>query len=166
MATNDEIEMLFRRNYPAMHRVAAMMLHDPDAAHDVVHDVFSSLLAENGQSLHRTDSGYLIRCVRNRCLNRIRSLDVHDRFRRFYLAEAEEYDEYEEWPGEELLAHIEDCVSRLSSQCAAVFRMRFHDGLSAREIAERTGTGERAVYKHLRHAFETIRINITDNGQA
>lgn len=40
MARNQDIERLFKANYAVMHRLAVAMVHDRDAAGDVVHGVF------------------------------------------------------------------------------------------------------------------------------
>ena len=46
MTTMSDIEQLFRSNYQAMLTLAIRLLHDADAARDIVHDVFESVLSE------------------------------------------------------------------------------------------------------------------------
>lgn len=162
MALENEIEKLFKSNYAAMHRLAAMILHDTESAHDIVHDVFASVLDRDGAG--NVDAGYLLASVRNRCLNRLRALDVRERFRQLYLVENGECDDTDDWPDEELIAALEDCESLLPPQCAKVFRMRFHEGAGSSEISEALGIGERAVFKHLRHALDIIRLKLNQNG--
>ena len=67
MATTKEIERLFRANYPAMLRLAVAIVHDRDAANDVVHGVFESLLAADPETT--PDTAYLMRATRNRSMN-------------------------------------------------------------------------------------------------
>ncbi len=68
------IEILFKRHYVSMYRLATRMLRDDDAARDIVHDVFDSLL-HNGPA--DVPLSYLLRSVRNRCINYRRNLTLH-----------------------------------------------------------------------------------------
>lgn len=155
MANFDDIEYLFKENYARMHCLAAMILHDSDTAHDIVHDVFVSILAQETEISY--DTAYLMRSVRNRCMNRLKAIDVRNRFREFYLIENEEFDHLSDWPDEELLEQVENCESFLSNRCAEVFKLRFQTDMSAKEISKKLGIGERIVYKHLQHALQILK---------
>lgn len=155
MARLDEIEALFKTNYGRMHALASAMLHDREAAHDIVHDVFAAVL--DGADGRNTETAYLMRSVRNRCLNRLKAIDVRERFRQLYLVENDETDISEEWPDEETLTRLEDAKKEMPPRCLEVFRMRYQEGIAASEIARRLGTGERVVYKHLSHALNLLK---------
>ena len=58
MAIKDEIEQIFRSNYRPMLVLAKQLLHDEDAARDIVHDVFASLLDENPPAVN---TSYLLK---------------------------------------------------------------------------------------------------------
>ncbi len=161
MVTLDEIEALFKTNYRRMHTLASAMLHDNEAAYDVVHDVFATIL--DGKAGKTPDSAYLMRSVRNSCLNRLKAIDVRDRFRQLYLIENNETDDSEDWPDEDTLALIEQSKKEMPTKCREVFSMKFHDGLSASEIAKTLGSGERVVYKHLNNALNILKNRL--NGQ-
>ena len=62
MATKKDIERLFKANYAVMLRLATAILHDRDAAVDVVHEVFESLLVSRSSA--DVDSAYLLRATR------------------------------------------------------------------------------------------------------
>ena len=103
METTQGIEALFRRYYPAMRRLATMLLHDEEAARDTVQDVFEKLLSR-GVRPDRPEAGaYLLKAVRNACLNRIRDFDTETRLRNLYLLDSEAADA-DDWPDEALLA--------------------------------------------------------------
>ena len=74
MMNRDNIEWLFKAHYPGLYSLALALLKDEEAARDVVHDVFADLLSsdEHGDK----GKGYLVRCVRNRCLNLLREMPV------------------------------------------------------------------------------------------
>ena len=58
MTTKHDIEPLFRTNYAAMLALAGRLLHDEDAARDIVHDVFARLLTGN---IALVSSAYLLK---------------------------------------------------------------------------------------------------------
>jgi len=70
----------------------------------------------------------------------------------------------------ELLAGIHDCVDRLSQDEAEIVRLRFFEGLTLRQVAERLGVAEStlrdvripAVFKTLRKCLETKGIRFSE----
>lgn len=163
MTNRKDIEQLFREHYEQMHRLAVVLLHDDDLACDIVHDVFASLL--EGASDMIVSGGYLLRAVRNRCLNHIRNCDIHQRIAAGLFIGNEEYDSTQ-WPDEETIAKINSLiVSELSEQAQCVIKLRFFCGLPFSKIAAEMGISETAVYRHLRHALIIIRKKLKEDGQ-
>lgn len=161
MTTISDIEQLFRTHYTAMHRLAMLILHDEDAARDIVHDVFESLL---NSGLTDVSAQYLLRAVRNRCLNYLRSFTTRERFKQLYAVDEHEIAD-EEWPDDETIAMIYSTVANdLTDACRRVVELRFTDGNSYKEIASTLGISEVAVYKHLRHAIDVLRSKLSQNG--
>lgn len=162
MATDSDIEHLFKAHYAQMRRLALTLLHDDGLARDVVHDVFVSIL-ENPPAVQAGGS-YLMRAVRNRSLNHIRDCGIHQRIASLYLLENEEYDD-EDWPDEETLAQIDTLISsEISPQARRVIELRFSCGLPFARIAETMGISQTAVYRHLSHALKLIRQKLKRNG--
>lgn len=145
-----------------MYRLAVALLHDDDLARDIVHDVFASLLSDRYDI--PVSGGYLLKAVRNRCLNHIRDCEIHQRIANRYFLENEEYDS-EEWPDDETIARIYYLIkSEISPQARQVMELRFSDGLQFGRIAESMGISETAVYRHLSHALTIIRKKLNENG--
>ena len=162
MTNRNDIETLFKANYPQMRRLARALLHDDDSARDIVHDVFESLLNSKNQALFST--AYLLSSVRNRCLSQIRDKGIHDRILNLYFCEMEEYDA-EKWPDDETIARIYQIIkSELTPQCRRIMELRFINGLSFANVAENLGRSETAVYKHVRQALVIIRKKLNQNG--
>lgn len=158
-----EIERLFKTHFGRMHRLALAMLHDDDLARDIVHDLFASLLDAGEADVPVPSEGYLMRAVRNRCLNHIRDLGIRERIHNLYLPGVEEY-ETEDWPDEETLATLRDAVeSDLSPQGREVVEMRFGRGMRFSEIAAAMGLSETAVYRHMRNALARLRQSLERN---
>lgn len=162
MRQRNDIEQLFRTHYTAMHRLAMLILRDEEAARDVVHDVFESLLSGN---LTIVVSGpYLLKAVRNRCINYIRGLSVRERIKELYAID-EQKTEDADWPDEDTMSQIRAIVAHdLTESCRRVVNLRFAMGKSYKEIAESLGISEVAVYKHLRHAIDVLRQKLSQNG--
>lgn len=161
MTTTNDIEQLFRTHYTPMHRLAMLLLHDEETARDIVHDVFESLLTAGVADVAEQ---YLLRAVRNRCLNHMRGLNARERLKELYVVDEHEIED-EEWPDDETIALIHSTVANdLTGACRRVVRMRFAEGMSYRMIASTLGISEVAVYKHLRHAIDVLRTKLSQNG--
>ena len=162
MNHQSDIETLFRRNYSAIHRLAASLLHDDEAARDVVHDTFEALM--QGGVCEDVSAGYLLSAVRNRCINRLRHYATRERVHHLLSMETNEQ-EIDEWPDEDTFAEIRAVVNtKLPEGAKRIVTMRFYDGYSGREIAEELTISENSVYKALRNAILTLRKHLTNHG--
>ncbi len=162
MTNHNDIERLFKAHYAQLHRLAIAMLHDGDAAGDIVHDLFESLLSAPDTST--ISIGYLLTAVRNRCLNHLRNLDRQQRAAELYFLDNAWYDTGR-WPDDETIERINSIVkSKLSEPCRRVMTLRFAGSLTFAEIAGEMGISENAVYKHFRHALIVLRQNLSKNG--
>lgn len=163
MTYRNDIEQLFKEHFAQMHRLAVALLHDDDLARDIVHDVFTTLL--EGEPGIAVSAGYLMRAVRNRCLNHIRDCNIHQRIASRLFIENEEYDS-EHWHDEKTITRIYDVISsELSSQEQRIIELRFFCGLRFSEVACEMGISQNAVYKHLRHALLLIRKKLNQDGE-
>ena len=162
MTNRNDIEQLFKAHYAQMYRLAVALLHDDDLARDIIHDVFASLLDSPIEIL--VTNGYLVKAVRNRCLNHIRDCEIHQRIANRYFLENEVYDS-EDWPDEETISRIYSLIkSEISPQAKRVMELRFSEGLPFARIAAVMGISETAVYRHLSHALTIIRKKLNENG--
>jgi len=162
MTDRNDIELLFKTHYARMYRLAAALLHDGDLSRDIVHDVFASLL--DGTPAGGVTVGYLMRAVRNRCLNHIRDCAIHQRVSKRYFIGDEPYDT-DDWPDDETVARIYSLIgSEISAQARRVIELRFAVGMPFARIAEAMGISESAVYRHLSHALTIIRKKLNENG--
>lgn len=163
MTDRNYIEQLFKEHYAQMYRLATALLHDDDLARDMVHDVFASLFAGNTGSI-LTTGNYLLKSVRNRCLNYIRDCEIHQRISNRYFLDDAEFDT-EDWPDDETIAQIHDLIdNNISAQAKRVIQLRFSNGMPFARIAKTMGISETAVYRHLSHALKIIRNKLNENG--
>ena len=151
-----QITHLYTGCYQQMFTMARQMLKDEKEAEDVVSDIFARLADGSITPPSDHPENYLMVAARNNCLDRIRRLTLRERMeRRLSLSE----------PGpvlveseQERIAEIIDYAERtFPRQTWRVFQLRFNEGLLYREIAERMGISETAVYKHLAQALRQLK---------
>lgn len=155
-AQKEEIEQLYIGCHQRLLDMARVMLKDDDEAGDAVSDVFARLA--DGLLNLPTDhpESYLMAIVRNQCIDRIRKMTLRERIeRRLSLAESDPTTIDSEQ--ERITEMIDYAEKNFSSKTLRVFQLRFDEGLLYREIAERLGISEIAVYKHLTKALKELK---------
>lgn len=83
--TTSEFENIYTECFPAALRLASGMLVNEDDARDAVHEVFLKLW----ESEKKADNpkAFVLRSVRNACINRIKAIDTRERIRRQLMLE-------------------------------------------------------------------------------
>ena len=151
------LEGLFRQHYGKMTHLARTLLHDDAEAQDVVQDVFARLLENEYQMTGSKTEAYLMSAVRNSCLNRIRKMQLRERFK--HLQPLDEADDAR--PIEEVLAELDRINAIVDGQIEepqrTIFRLRFDEELTFLEIATRLDMSVGAVYKYLRQCINRIK---------
>ena len=84
-----DIEQLFSQHYAKMYNLARCILSDDDESKDVVSEVFAQILADDVVLVPGSEEGYLMRSVRNRCLNLIAHKSVKERMAKLLLDDAD-----------------------------------------------------------------------------
>ena len=166
------LEELFAENYDRLFRYCMVKLDsDKQAAADCVGDVF--LIARNKASLlmqHPDPVGFLYKTAINSCRNHAkyrrrrlrRFVSFETLAERFGFSDGSSCSDPEEAvlrlancgsgkaPGDAELAKLcEELLGELREEERAVFEMRYSDGLSADEIADRLGISRNAVRMRL-----------------
>lgn len=135
----DSFDALYRRHAPSAFRRAERLLGAADVAHEVVHDVFLSLLERPAQYEGRSSmSTFLYSAVTHACLNRLR--DDKNRRRLLQLnaqavplPSAPQESTAEEW------TTLRARLARLPDGLAQVAVYYYFDELSHEEIARLVG---------------------------
>lgn len=151
-----EIAHLYTGCYQQMFTMARHILKDDEEAEDAVSDVFARLADGSIVLPPERPESYLLVATHNNCLDRIRRLTLRERIeRRLSLSAPSPLSVENE---QERIAEIIDYAERtFSKQTWRVFQLRFDEGLQYREIAERLGISETAVYKHLAQALRQLK---------
>jgi RNA polymerase sigma-70 factor (ECF subfamily) len=150
-----DIERLFRQHYERMYHLARTILYDADECHDVVSDVFEHLLNDHVTLLPDTEEAYLMRSVRNRCLNLIAHKGIKERVAKLLTVDAETFLADNDDERLELLMRIIDQLEPPIRQL--ILRLRFLREMTYEEVATEVGVSKVTVYNHLSQAIDTIK---------
>ena len=160
MTDKKNLETLFKQHYRQMYRLATILLHDDAESKDVVHDIFAQLLDDSRNLREETAETYLLTCVRNRCLNVIRSRQIQERVQHLYLLDLETTILPTDRLNEELKALYKGIELLEPPVCRNIVMLHFRDGITFKDIAIRLGVSETTVYKHLRRALSQLRTQL------
>ena len=160
MTDKKNLETLFKQHYRQMYRLATILLHDDAESKDVVHDIFAQLLDDSRNLREETAETYLLTCVRNRCLNVIRSRQIQERVQHLYLLDLETTVLPTDRLNEELKALYKGIELLEPPVCRDIVMLHFRDGITFKNIAIRLGVSETTVYKHLRRALSQLRTQL------
>ena len=121
------MERLFHDHYEQMYRFAFALLHDNEEARDVGSDVFSRLWDKQLVP----DRTYLMRSVKNACINLIARKKRDERLKRLLPLSEEKLTEEEPSRLEERWQAAVDCIDHdLTDQAASVIRLCYREGMS------------------------------------
>lgn len=146
---------MFRQHYEKMYNLARSILSDDDESNDVVSEVFTTILADDVVLMPESEEGFLMRSVRNRCLNLIAHKSVKERVTKLLLDDAdvilsEETDERLD----QLMLLIEDLEPPIRKQ---IFRLHYLKEMSYQEVADKVGVSKVTVFNHLSQAMDWIK---------
>ena len=155
--TKEEFELIYRRHYAPMYRLARRLLYDPQESKDVVSDIFARLLREKYQPQRNQMEGYLMTAVRNRCRDVLNRKSMQERVEKHFLQESMQsqiVSMNDDDRLERLMQFIEAELPPLSQQ---IFRLRFLSEMSYEEVAQAAGVSKVTVYNHLSQSVQRIK---------
>jgi RNA polymerase sigma-70 factor, ECF subfamily len=158
MLMNLEFDTIYKENYLRLFKVASKMLHDSDAAKDVVQDVFMAyfLFKDDNSKIHNFKS-WLLRATVNK------SIDYANRRKKFAGVETL-MTKIDEAPSQEQNIEktiIETAIDKLSTREKSLIIL-YSEGYSYKEIAQITDIKFTSVGKLLARALEKLKIMIND----
>lgn len=146
---------MFRQHYEKMYNLARYLLSDDDESKDVVSEVFTTILANNAVLMPESEEGFLMRSVRNRCLNLIAHKGVKERVTKLLIDNADVIlSDKTDGRLEQLMLLIEDLEPPIRKQ---IFRLHYLKEMSYQEVADKVGVSKVTVFNHLSQAMEWIR---------
>ena len=155
--TKEEFELIYRRHYAPMYRLARRLLYDPQESKDVVSEVFARLLRGGAMPDSGKMEGYLMTAVLNRCRDVISHKSIRKRVEKLFLQESMQ--------GHIISMNDDDRLERLMQFIEAelpplsqlIFQLRFLREMSYEEVAQATGVSKVTVYNHLSQSVQRIK---------
>ena len=139
-----------------LYRYALMILADPAAAEDVVHQVFSKLVAMQGQVKKIAScNGYLRTAVRNECYRIIRqrrSAELVENCSGIMLSAADDG----KADVRELQQTIERALRTLPADQREVIHMKVYEDMTFQQISEALGVSINTASSRYRYALEKL----------
>ena len=146
---------MFRQHYEKMYNLARSILSDDDESKDVVGEVFTTILANNAVLMPEREEGFLMRSVRNRCLNLIAHKGVKERVTKLLIDDADVIlSDKTDGRLEQLMLLIEDLEPPIRKQ---IFRLHYLKEMSYQEVADKVGVSKVTVFNHLSQAMDWIK---------
>lgn len=146
---------MFRQHYEKMYNLARSILSDDDESKDVVSEVFTTILADDVVLMPESEEGFLMRSVRNRCLNLIAHKGVKERVTKLLIDDADVIlSDKTDGRLEQLMLLIEELEPPIRKQ---IFRLHYLKEMSYQEVADKVGVSKVTVFNHLSQAMEWIR---------
>ena len=146
---------MFRQHYEKMYNLARSILSDDDESNDVVSEVFTTILADDVVLMLESEEGFLMRSVRNRCLNLIAHKGVKERVTKLLIDDADVIlSDKTDGRLEQLMLLIEDLEPPIRKQ---IFRLHYLKEMSYQEVADKVGVSKVTVFNHLSQAMDWIK---------
>ncbi len=156
-------ELFARLEVPLVGFVRRRLGGDIEGARDIVQEAFVKLCQESWPSIEPHATAWLYRVCRNRAIDLSRReghmTAIHTQLDVAGLRDQNELPDASLQQSEQL-AQLQAAVIRLTEQQQEVLRLRLHDGLSYRQIAEVTGLTMTNVGYHLHQAITQLRKRV------
>jgi RNA polymerase sigma-70 factor (ECF subfamily) len=160
-----DFEKLFKSQYSKLCSYANLFLNDPDAAEDVVQEVFFKLWKNREElSITTTLKSYLFRAVRNGCMNVIEHLTVRDAYKAVNEEDIKNYEAHhvDEAIVTELEQRIRESIDQLPTERRKIFILSRFEGLKYREIADQLNISVKTVENQMYQALRFLRENLVE----
>ena len=146
-------------------RLAHRWGYGEDESRDLVQQFFLDLLQKQLEpATIQNPQAYLTSAFSRRLIDHYRSARVQKKREALHLDAAYEPSVLENieqvQSNEELITAIRTAFNRLPARCRTVIQLKYYEGLSTEQIAERTGLNTRTVYNNLYEGIKSLRAEL------
>lgn len=151
------LHRLFCQYYSEMIHLARTLLYAEEEAEDTVQDVFVRFMetSHEGES-PKNAKAYLMTAVRNSCINRIRQKSLTEQVKNLYSIDVQTDMRYVEERLEALDVVCDYADQHLPEPHRSIFRLRFKEGLTLKEIAQQLDMNLKTVFKYLSQSIQNV----------
>lgn len=153
--------LLYEKYWQSTYTAAYNRLKDAEQAKDIVQEIFTHLWMKRDSLQLENLQGYLHVAVRNRVLKQVSKEKQHHPF--FDLLENLPAGHLQADAGllaKEFFKAYEALINTLPAKKQLIFRLRYQEDLSTREIALELGLSRKTVQNQLGKAVEQLRVSL------
>lgn len=151
-------EKVFHHYYQNLCVFASKILQDDIAAEEIVQDLFVKIWEKRTEIEIKTSlKNYLVRSVKNQCLNYIKHNSIKKEHAKIMLSEKEKATDKDNFVEIDLMKKIEESINSLPKKRQEVFRLSREEGLKYREIAEKLNVSIKTVETQMGLAIKALR---------
>ena len=152
-------EELFRSNYKRLCQRVHRIIHDTDAAEDIVQEVFVNFWNNEQRQNIATPEAYLYRAAINKALNyasiQKRRTELEAQFSRQQPLAASDTDL--DMQLQETQQKVQQTIDELPPMCQKVFLLSRYEEMSHKEIADFLSISTNTVDNHIKKALAVLR---------
>jgi RNA polymerase sigma-70 factor (ECF subfamily) len=157
-------EALFHEYYPHLTRYAEGFVFGKQICEDIVQNLFVHFWEDCEKIAIETSlKAYFYQSVKNRCLNHLRDMQIHDRHNLLYLEAIVNADDPSDWVDPDISKSIKEAVEKLPPRMAELFKQKYLEGKKYHELANLYGISENTVKTQLQRAKEKLRSILLDS---
>ena len=159
---SNKLKIIFNKNYAALCNYAASRVMDKHAAEDIVQSVFIQLW-ENDKILNlENPDTYLLKCVRFKCIDHLRSQKRKLETSQEKLPEIG-HEEQQTLKEEDILPLLHYFASKLPPKTQRVFLMSRQQGMTYKEIAQELNISIKTIENQMGTALRKLRILLKEH---
>ena len=155
-------ELVFNFYYSGLVVYADQIIKDTTISEDIVQSVFMKLWETRETIDIRSFRSYFIQCVKNRCIDHLRSQQVKNKFDNRVPESDHLVMDEDLWTKTELSELIEQSGESLPPRCREIFRMSRYENLKIAEIADQLKISKRTVETQISKALKILRVKLID----
>lgn len=159
-------ELLFRKYFVRLCSFANKFLNDPEAAREIVQDVFACLWeAREDIKTEESLNAYLFKITQNKSINKLRRKRIESKYIEIYqlvYTENREISPYESLLAVELDDKLISAVDKLPAKCRKIFDLSRMEGLKYNEIATILQISVKTVEAQMSKALKILRLELKD----
>ena len=149
-------ERLFKSQYPRLYYYALQLLKDAEQSRDVVSETFTLVWENFDSCIPETLPAFLLKTVKNKCLDQIRHANVHLQYADYYLHAVEEaYSQADE--NEERQRQVMEMLDRLPDTTRHVLEECYLHHKKYLEVAKEMDICQETVKRHIMKALKLLR---------
>jgi len=155
-------EMVFKYYYSGLVVYADQIINNTSVSEDIVQSIFMKLW-ETRQTLEiRSFRAYFIQCVKNRCIDHLRSCEVKNKYNTLNIVSDQAANEDDLWLRSELDELIQQAIDKLPPRCREIFMMSRIESMKTAEIADKLNLSGRTVETQISKALRILRVELAE----